>query len=228
MKKMISLLVIAMMATATFAQSAAELAKQQKELNEIHMKMLKAKPTKDAKKQAKELKKEGWLVPAGELSIEQQITRSQLYGEELTTDENGGIIKRFIQQTGQTTSGTYNAGVAAARAAAQTELAAMLKTEIVAAFQQKLYNQQNNAITSTTIDKFNERARAIVEQSLTNSIPVLAIYRVLPNNNYQVQVRIAYDKKELAARIKRNMQRELEREGDSLDPVIEDVFCNKF
>ncbi|MBR1448348.1 MAG: hypothetical protein IJ588_06350 [Prevotella sp.] len=228
MKKMISLLVIAMMATATFAQSAAELAKQQKELNEIHMKMLKAKPTKDAKKQAKELKKEGWLVPAGELSIEQQITRSQLYGEELTTDENGGIIKRFIQQTGQTTSGTYNAGVAAARAAAQTELAAMLKTEIVAAFQQKLYNQQNNAITSTTIDKFNERARAIVDQSLTNSIPVLAIYRVLPNNNYQVQVRIAYDKKELAARIKRNMQRELEREGDSLDPVIEDVFCNKF
>lgn len=228
MKKMISLLVVAMMATATFAQSAAELARQQKELNEIHMKMLKAKPTKDAKKQAKELKREGWLVPAGELSIEQQITRSQLYGEELTTDENGGITKRFIQQTGQTTSGTYNAGVAAARAAAQTELAAMLKTEIVAAFQQKLDNQQNNAITATTIDKFNERARAIVDQSLTNSIPVLAIYRVLPNNNYQVQVRIAYDKKELAARIKRNMQRELEREGDSLDPVIEDVFCNKF
>ena len=227
MKKMISLMVMTLMATTMFAQSAKDLAKQQQELNEIHMKMLKAKPTKDAKKQAKELKKEGWIVPAGERSIEQQITRAQLLGEELTTDENGGITKRFIQQTGQTTSGTYNAGYAAARAAAQTELAALLKTEIVAAFQQKLDNAQGSAITATTIDKFNERARSIVDQSLTNSIPVLAIYRVLPNNNFQVQVRIAYDKKELAARLKRNMQRELEQEGDSLDPIIEDVFCNK-
>lgn len=228
MKKMISLMVVAFMATTTFAQSAAELAKQQKELNEIHMKMLKAKPTKDAKKQAKELKKEGWTVPAGEKSIEQQITQSQLYGEELTTDENGAITKRYLQHTGQTTSGTYNSGVAAARAAAQTELAAMLKTEIVAAFQQKMDNAQTSAITATTIDKFNERARAVVDQALTNSIPVLTVYRVLPNNNYQVQVRIAYDKKELAARIKRNLQKELEQEGDGLNGIVDEVLGSKF
>ena len=57
MKKMISMMVVALMATATFAQSAKELAKQQRELNEINMKMLNAKPSKDAKKQAKAYKR---------------------------------------------------------------------------------------------------------------------------------------------------------------------------
>ena len=227
MKKMISLVVMALVATTSFAQTATELAKQQQELNAINMKMLNAKPTKAAKKQAKELKAEGWTVPAGESSIEQQITMSQLYGAELTTDENGNPTKRFIMQTAQQTSGSYNAGYAAARAAAQTELAAMLKTELVSAIQQKLDNSQSDALSAITIDKFNERSSMIVDQTLSNSVPVLAIYRRLPNNNFEVQVRIAFDKKELVARIKRNMQKELENEGDKLNEIVDEVFDSK-
>lgn len=227
MKKMISFVVMALLATTSFAQTAAELAKQQQELNAINMKMLNAKPTKAAKKQAKELKAEGWTVPAGESSIEQQITMSQLYGAELTTDENGNPTKRFIMQTAQQTSGSYNAGYAAARAAAQTELAAMLKTELVSAIQQKLDNSQSDALSAITIDKFNERSSMIVDQTLSHSIPVLAIYRRLPNNNFEVQVRIAFDKKELVARIKRNMQKELENEGDKLNEIVDEVFDSK-
>lgn len=227
MKKMISFVVIAFIATTSFAQTAAELAKQQLDQNAINMKLLNIKPTKSAKKQAKELRNEGWTVPAGEASIEQQVTTSQLYGAELTTDENGNTTRRFIMQTAQQTSGTYNSGYAAARAAAQTELAAMLKTELVSAIQQKLDNSQENAISATTIDKFNERAKMIVDQTLTNSIPVLAIYRRLPNNNFEVQVRIAFDKKELVARIKRNMKNEFEKEGDQLLDVVDDVFGSK-
>lgn len=229
MKKMISMLVIALMATtATFAQSAAELAKQQAELRAIHMKMLNAKPTKAAKKQAKELKKEGWTVPAGEPTIEQQITRSQLYGEEYMTDEAGNASKRFIMQTAVQTGGTYNAAYAAARANAQVELASLLKTQIAAAMQSKVDNAQSSGITATTVDKFNERSRAIVDETLTNAINVLAIYRRLQNNNFEVQVRLAFDKKELQARLKRNLQRELEREGDQLDNLVEDIICTKF
>lgn len=230
MKKLI-LMVAAVLMTSTVvnAQSAIELAKQQKELNDINRKMLNQKPTKDAKKQAKELKKEGWLVPAGELSIEQQLTKSQLMGEELMADENGAPTKRFIMQTGLQTSGSFNAGYAAARTAAMTELAGLLKTEIVSAFQQKLDNAQNSSIDATTVDKFNQRTKGIIDQALTNAIPCLKIYRTLSNNNYQVQVRLAFDKKELAARLKRNMQKELEKEGDEeLNGIVDEVLSNKF
>ena len=60
MKKMIFILVTAMLCTMTMnAQSALELAKEQRKLNEINAKMLNLKPTKDAKKQARQLKKAG-------------------------------------------------------------------------------------------------------------------------------------------------------------------------
>lgn len=227
MKKILSFVAAIMIATTATAQTAMELARQQQELNVINMKMLNAKPTKQAKKQAKELKAEGWTVPAGDIDIAQQVTRSQLYSAELTTDESGNVTKRYIMQTAQQTAGTYNSGYAAARAAAQTELAAMLKTELVTAMQQKLDNSQSNAMTATTIDKFNQRSRMIVDQTLTNAIPVLAIYRRLPNNNFEVQVRIAFDKKELIARIKRNMQQELEKDGDKLYDIVDAVFDDK-
>lgn len=227
MKKILSFVAAIMIATTATAQTAMELARQQQELNAINMKMLNAKPTKQAKKQAKELKAEGWTVPAGDIDIAKQVTRSQLYSAELTTDESGNVTKRYIMQTAQQTAGTYNSGYAAARAAAQTELAAMLKTELVTAMQQKLDNSQSNAMTATTIDKFNQRSRMIVDQTLTNAIPVLAIYRRLPNNNFEVQVRIAFDKKELIARIKRNMQQELEKDGDKLYDIVDAVFDDK-
>lgn len=229
MKKIFIMLAIATLSsTATMAQSAKELAQQQQELNDINLKMLKAKPTKEAKRQAKEYKKEGWTVPAGERSMEQQITQSQLYSMELAVDENGNTVKRFIAQTAQQTAGTYNAAFAAARSNAQVELAMALRTQVAAAMQSKLDNSQSSAISAVTVDKFNQRAKAIVDETLTNSIPVLTIYRRLPNNNFEVQVRMAFDKKELAARLKRNMQRELEAEGDELNKIVDEVLSNNF
>ena len=224
---MIFMLVAAMMCTMTMtAQSAIELAKDQRELNKVNTKMLNQKPTRDAKKQARQLKKAGWLVPVGEKTIEKQLTESQLLGEELMVDETGSPTRRYIQHTASQVAGTYNAGYAAARNAAIVELAANLKTQVAAAMQAKLDNSQNSSISTATIDKFNQRARAIVDASLTNTRAVVALYRERPNNNYEVQVRLAYDKKELAARLKRAMQQELEMEGDELDGLVDEVMKN--
>ena len=231
MKKLILIVAAVLMTSpALQAQSSAELAKQKREQVKINGKLSKLKPTKDIKKQAKELKKEGWLVPAGEQSIEQQLVVSQLYyGAELMTDENGTTTNRYIMQTAIQTAGSFNSGYSAARVAALTEMAGLLKTEIVSAFQQKLDNAQNSTISTTTVDKFNQHTKGIIDQSLTNYIPCVKIYRRLPSDNFEVQVRLAFDKKELAARLKRNMQRELEQEGDEeLGGVVEEVLSNRF
>ena len=222
--KVMMLLAAACVATAMQAQTASELAKQQMEQNSVYRKMLDAKPTKSAKKQAKEFKKEGWRVTAGAKSLEQQITESQFYGEALTVDENGSTIKRYMIQAGMQTAGSYNAGFAAARMAAMVELASMLRTRLVAAMQQKLDNSQSQAITAVTIDKFNQRSKAIVDAELTRSILLLAMYRNTSNNLYEVQVRLAFDKKELAARLKRQMQKQLEAEGDELEELVDEVL----
>lgn len=230
MKKLFLLLAVAIATSATvFAQDAKDLAKQKKELNEINMKLLNAKPSKDARKQEKALLKEGWQVPAGSKTIAKQITETQLLGEELMGDEVGSPIKRYIIRSAQAVSGTYNTGMAAARNNAQVELAAMLQTRIAAAMESKLDNSQTSSITANTVEKFHERAKSIVDACLTNTNIVLSIYRVTAQNNYEVQVQVCYDKKELAARIKRAMQKELEKEGDEdLNHIVDGVLSGEF
>lgn len=219
MKKMISLLTLIVFTNMSFAQTATELAIQQKEQNAIYMKLLNIKPTKSAKKLAKQFKKEGWEVPAGESDLAIQITKSQLLGEELTTNESGNTTNRYYQHTAITTSNTYNTGFASARANALTEVASMIKTQLVAEWKAKTDNSQNNSTNATTNENFNQRIGGIVDETITNAIPVLTTFRRF-DNKFEVQVRLAFDKKELATRLKRM----LEKEGDKLNDIVEAVL----
>ena len=216
MKKILVLLAVAFMgASAGYAQSAIELAKQQRELDKVNMDMLNAKPSKDAKKQAKQRTKDGWEVPAGGLSMASQFTRAQLMRQELMANDAGESV-----------------GYSSARAQCQAEIASMLETKIAAAMKRKQDNAQNSAIDATTVDKFHERGRAITDATLSMMTPVVHIYRVLPNNNYQVQVTVAYDKKVMKKQMKRQLAEELEAEGDGLDSeldgIVDEVLSEEF
>ena len=101
----------------------------------------------------------------------------------------------------------------------------MLETKLASAWKENMDNAQQSATTSITNDKFNERSMGVVNQSISNMIPTVAVYRVLPNGNYQVQVRVVFDKKEIADRMKRSLQKELEMQGDKLDGMVEDIIC---
>lgn len=230
MKKTIAMLVIAFAAfTSASAQSAVDLAKQQQELNKINMELLNGKVPKQVKAAAKQYKKDGWKVVAGDKDIAHQITGVQLLGEELMADEAGNPTKRYIIRSGAATSGSINAGVAEARTNAQAELAAMLETRVAGAMELKLDNQQNTAITATTVEKFHERVKSIIDACLTNTQVPLTIYRELPNHFYQVQVQVAFDKKELNARLKRALQKQLEMEGDEdLNDIVDEVLHGDF
>lgn len=231
MKKILSIIaVVILAATSLFAQNQtkkpADLAKLKAETAEVYKKSLKAKPTKEAKNEAKKLVKDGWTVQAGERSIEQQISATHVFREEVIMDENNNLTKRYIVQSGMNTAGTYNAAQAAARANAMVGLASLIKTQLGSAIENAIDNAQSTEITAVTVEKFHERSRAIVDQTLTFSLPVVTIYR-RSNNNFEVQVSLAYDRLEIMARIKRNMQKELEIEGDVLDTIVEDAICNK-
>jgi len=222
MKKM--LLTLATILATTLganAQSAIELAKQQKELNKVNREILNQKPVKDARKEAKKLRKDGWRVPAGEMPIEKQISQSLLYRQELMAGEHGTPTTRYIMRTGIATGGSYNVAHAMARASAMNEVAGLLNTEIVGAWQLKQDNRQESQSKTLTNDQFNQRVKAIVEQTLTNIQPFMAIYRMV-GDNFEVQVSVAADKKEIAARLKQKLQQELEDEGDELLELVDE------
>ena len=218
MKKIISLFIVIAASTMSYAQDAKDLAKKQMELNEINMKLANLKPTKEAKKQAKVLTRQGWEVPAGQPSIERQITKMQLYQAELMTDGNGNPTTRYITHSAHQTAGTYNAGYAAARATAQAEVASTIKTSIISTLDMSLGNNQSDAATAASVDVLKTNTKMIVDEVLTGSIPLLVAYRRLPNNNFEVQFGLAYDKMELRSRLKNKLLKEL---GDDSEALVD-------
>lgn len=227
MKKIISFLTVVALATMTFAQNAIELAKQQREQNAAYMKLLNMKPSKSAKKQAKAFKKQGWEVPAGEADIALQLTKNELMGMELMTDEEGNTTNRYYQHTAIVTSGAYNTGFAAARANAMTEVAALMKTELVGAWKGGNDNSQGGATSVTTDEEFNRRMGGIVDECITNAIPTVNMFRRI-GNHFEVQTRVAFDKKELAARLKRALAEQLKEKGDrELKGIVDEMMRSK-
>ncbi len=160
-------------------------------------------------------------MPAGEMPIEKQISQSLLYRQELMAGEHGTPTTRYIMRTGIATGGSYNVAHAMARASALNEVAGLLNTEIVGAWQLKQDNRQESQSKTLTNDQFNQRVKAIVEQTLTNIQPFMAIYRMV-GDNFEVQVSVAADKKEIAARLKQKLQQELEDEGDELLELVDE------
>lgn len=225
MKKIFLILAVIMSMPHIFAQNTSgQTSKEQTESDAFYIKLLNVKPTKKAKKQAKKLKKEGWMVPAGEKSIEEQLMQCLLYRKELIKTENGEITNRFIMGFGAQSAKNYNTSYAVACANAQTELAGMLNTEIVAVIEMGLENVQYSSVDAATMNRFSAKSQHVVDVTLKNSKPVLVIYRRLQNNDFEVQVQLAFDNQELAARLKCNMQKTLEGEEDSLDSVVDEVF----
>lgn len=208
------------------AQSQSELRKiAAKERKEAVKDLNNEKSTKDARKQAKLLKKAGWKVMVSDKSLEAQITDDQLKSGELMLDYNGEPMIRYIKHEASAIQGTYNAAIAQARMASQTEIATQIETRIAGAMEQIIDGDQSSTINSTTVEKFHQRFKAIADACLTSISKGSTVYRELPNHNYEVRATYFFDKKELAAQLKKRMQRILEMEGNGdLNGLVDNMI----
>lgn len=224
MKKFISLLLVTAMATTvSFAQDANSLDKEQYKADKILLKLMDVKPTSSAKKEAKRFEKEGWLVPAGEADIATQLTKSQIYATELMRDEAGFTTRRYIQSTAIAKGKSYNAAYKTAVENAKASIVTSLQTEIVAAMQLAI---DNEAVSATSIEKFNMKSSAIANSTLSNTMPSVVIYRRLEDKIIESQVRVVFDKMELIARMKRELLKQLEIDAKHVNEIVDNAVRN--
>ena len=197
MKKILLLGLAALLTLTASAQSAEELAARQASLDSLFQAMLSAKPSKEAKAEAKRLEKEGWKAQEGEKSILQQIHESQVMAQEQMIATDGSLAERFLMQTATQTSATYATGYATARAKAQALLSGLMETKVKSETQSRMKNEQLAGGGAYSEAEFKQRIQTAVRQSLKTCIPVMCLYRQLPNNLYEVQLRLAVDGKAL-------------------------------
>lgn len=213
-------LIIACSASYAETSEAKQIYKERKELRKLDKKQLNEKSTKAAKKEAKRLKKEGWVVSPGTLPLEKQLDRSYLM--EMEYDEN--LYPKYIMANAQSIGENYDAAKTSALSLAITNLAGQIQTEVTALVENTVANKQLEANEAASIVETIMSSKNLISQSIGRTITVVECYRELKNNNKEVLVRIAYNGDMAKEAVKKAVRDELDKKGAALHEQLDKVL----
>ena len=209
---------------SVFAYDKAELKeirKQRQEIRKMTKKELNERASKDARQQAKKLKKEGWVVSPGALPLEKQLDKA--YNMQMEYDEN--LYPKYIMAEAQSIGENYDAAKVSATSLAITNLAGQIQTEVTALVEQTVANKQLEANEAASIVETVMSAKNLISQSIGRTIPVVECYReVKKGGNKEVLVRLAYNGEMAKAAAKKAVRDELEKKGDNLHQQLDKVL----
>jgi len=218
MKKIIMFAMAMLVAcSSVFAQDAKEIRKERQEIKKMAKAELSARVDKTTKREAKRLKKEGWVVSPGALSMEKQLERSYLM--EYEYDEN--LFPKFLMANAQSIGENYDAAKTAATSLAITNLAGQIQTEVTALIENTVGNQQLAAEDAASIVETVMASKNLISQSIGRVITVVECYRVLDNKNREVMVRIAYNSEMAKKAVKEAVREELKKKGEKLHEQLD-------
>ena len=144
---------------------------------------------KIVKKEARRLKKEGWLVKPGELPLEKQLER--VYMMQYEYDEN--LYPKFIMGEASSVGEQYDAAKMAATSLAVANLAGQIQTEITALVENTAANRQLSVDEAASITESVMSSKNLISQSIGRTLPVMECYRMTKKNSTEVLVRLAYN-----------------------------------
>jgi hypothetical protein len=202
---------------AGFAQSAKEIKKERQTISKMAKSELSAKVTKTTKKEAKRLKKEGWVVSPGALPLEKQLERSYLMEFEYDANQ----FPKYIMANAQSIAENYDAAKTAAMSLAITNLAGQIQTEVTALVENTVANKQLDPEDAASITETVMASQNLISQSIGRVITVVECYRILPNKNREVMVRIAYNGEMAKEVAKKAVRQELEKKGEKLHDKLD-------
>lgn len=211
MKKLFLLAVMALMGSVALnAQNEGDMTmsqlkqvvKERKELAKMSKKAIESKVLKDAKKQAKTLKKEGWKPAVGTLPIEKQLTDFYLRRAEPSI----GLPKYLLSQN-QSTSTSYTTARKAAEMRARVGLGTMMGAEV-----SELAEDSGNDVgmgpgDQEAVRKFVDESKQLMQQSIGRTEVIIDMYREI-NGRTDVWVGLSYDGKRARADILKAFENE--------------------
>lgn len=209
-----------LMPMAVYAQDAKALQKQRESIRKSSMAELNEKVSKDAKKEAKRFKKEGWLTTPGALPLEKQLNTSYLM--QMERDEN--MYPKYIMAEAMTIGENYDAAKMQASALAKLEIAGKIQTEITALINNSLGNQQLAADEASSLIQTVNASKELISQKIGRVIVVVECYRVTKNKNKEVLVRIAYNSDMAKAAAKQAMREELKEKNEDLHDRLDELL----
>lgn len=175
---------------------------------------------KDAKKEAKSLKNDGWLVAPGSLPLERQF--EDLYTMAREKDDSG--MPKYILGDAMSPGKTYDAAKMQAIELAKTNLAGLIQTEVTALIESTVGNEQISSDDAESIVSTVRSNKSLIEQSIGRTITVVECYRKLANGTVEVTVRLAYPSDRALQSAKEVIKKKLEEKGEDLHKQLDTIW----
>lgn len=224
MKKLISVLMAAMMVlSSSYAQTARETIRERKQISKYSVSELNKKASKAAKKEAKTLKKQGWVVAPGQLPLEKQLDRS--YAMYYEFEESG--LPRYIIGDAMSTGEVYDAANRQARQLAIENIAGQIQTEVTALLESTVSNEQIAQDDAASIARTVSASKSLIAQRLGRVVSVIECYKTQKNGTVQVRVTLAYNARMAIDDAKSVVRQQLEEKGQDLHNQL-DAIWNQF
>ena len=175
------------------------------------------KMEKAIKKEAKDLKKQGWIVAPGNLPLDMQLKDS--YQKQMDKDENG--YPKFVTGEAMTTGESYDAALFQATELAKLDLAGKISTEVTELIDTKLANHQLSEKQAASLVESVAASKTLVSQRLGRVLTPVVMHRDLKNGNIEVRTVIYYSHDLAQKAIKQAMREELEKKADDLSKQLD-------
>lgn len=220
MKKLLLVAMSLIMACGvSFAQEAKEVLKERQEIAKLAKKELKARSTKEARKEAKKLTKQGFVVFPGDLPLAKQLDRSYMMEYEYVQASSGSVVPKYLVGRGMATGENYSAAQNAAIEVAKEYVAGLAEIEVSTITEMTLANNENEEPTS--VAEVISASKNIVSKRLGEIQPIVSIHKDEKNGNKTVAVRVVYDRNTVLKTYKQVIREELEKKGEKLHEQLD-------
>ena len=206
---------LVMFVALTFSMSAMGQSSVQTKLKENKTALKKEGVSKDAKKEARRLSKEGWTVSPGGLPLEKQVNRLYMFLEQY--DDMNPL---YFDGEGRATAENFAAAQIQATELARMNLAGKISSEATGIVDNLVANKmladdQAASITTTMLEN-----KTIFSQKLGRLQTPLVVTRELKNKNKEVMVRVITKAAAIQEIAKEAIRAELEKEGKELSEEL--------
>ncbi|MEG1607012.1 MAG: hypothetical protein RR931_06325 [Mucinivorans sp.] len=208
----------------SFAQDSKKELKAQNRIISAKDKILqdryKQRELKDARKEAKQLTKDGFMASAGALSIEKQLDKS--YKAQIEVDKNGSPLYIVASQTA--VGGSFSAAKMQATNLAKLDIAGQIEADIAQIIDSQVSSEELGADEASTLISTVSAAKTTIQQNMGRTIPFVEIYKKLKNGNTELRVTIGYNIEEAFNVVKKAVKEKLAARGDALADEVDKLF----
>lgn len=218
--KFLLFVALASFAMGSSAQISKQVIKERQEIRKLSKQEFDERASKDARKEAKRLKKLGWQVAPGALPLEKQLDKSYLMQQEFDED----LFPKYLWGEAMSIGENYDAAKMQAIELAKQNLAGQIQTEITALIENTVANKQLTPEEAASVVQSISAGKNLIVQSIGRVLTIVEAFRVVGNNNKEVLVRIAYNAEMAKAAAKQVVRDELEKRGEELHSKLDQLL----